>query len=155
MSVLRFDPFRDLDRLSEQMLGSAAGTRRVPRFMPMDLFKSGDHYVLLADLPGVDPGSIDIDVDNGTLTIRAERSSRSDDAIEWLASERFTGSFMRQISLGDGVDGESISASYDNGVLSVTIPLAEKAKRRKVDVAVNATHPDIVEGAVAQEQIAG
>ena len=153
MSVLRFDPFRDLDRMSEQLLGAPAGTRRVPRFMPMDLFKSGDHYVLLADLPGVDPGSIDIDVDNGTLTIRAERTSRSDDGVEWLASERFTGSFMRQISLGDGVDGNLISASYDNGVLSVTIPLAEKAKRRKIDVAVN-TQSDVIDGAVGQEQIA-
>ncbi len=151
MSVLRFDPFRDIDRLSEQLLGTPAGTRRVPRFMPMDLFKSGDHYVLLADLPGVDPGSIDIDVDNGTLTIRAERSSRSDDAIEWLASERFTGSFMRQISLGDGVDGDAISASYDNGVLSVTIPLAEKAKKRRIDVAVS-TVSDVIEGS-ATEQI--
>ena len=134
MSVLRFDPFRDMDRLSEQLLGTPVGSRRVPRFMPMDLFKSGDHYVVVADLPGVDPGSIDIDVDNGTLTIRAERSARSDDAIEWLASERFTGSFMRQISLGDGLDSDTISAHYDNGVLSVTIPVAEKAKRRKIDV---------------------
>ena len=150
MSVMRFDPFRDFDRLSEQLLGTPSGTRRAPRFMPMDLFKSGDHYVLLADLPGVDPGSIDIDVDNGTLTIRAERSSRSDEGVEWLASERFTGSFMRQISLGDGVDGDAISASYDNGVLSVTIPLAEKAKRRKIDVAVG-TGSDVIEGSLTEQ----
>ncbi len=153
MSVLRFDPFRDLDRISEQLLGAPAGTRRVPRFMPMDLFKAGDHYVLLADLPGVDPGSIDIDVDNGTLTIRAERTPRGDEEIEWLASERFTGAYMRQVSLGDGVDGDAISASYDNGVLSVTIPLAERAKRRRIDVAVS-ERSDVITSGVAQDQIA-
>ena len=134
MSVLRFDPFRDVDRLTEQLLGVPAGTRRAPRFMPMDLFKAEDHYVLLADLPGVDPGSVDVNVDGGTLTIRAERSARSDEAVEWISSERFTGSYMRQLSLGEGINAESISATYDNGVLSVTIPLAEKAKARKVEV---------------------
>ena len=145
MSVLRFDPFRDVDRLSEQLLGVPAGSRRAPRFMPMDLFKSGDHYVLLADLPGVDPGSVDVSVDNGTLTIRAERSGRSDDAVEWIASERFAGSYMRQLSLGEGINAADIAATYENGVLSVTIPLAEKAKPRKIDVATTA----------AQQAIAG
>lgn len=145
MSMLRFDPFRDIDRLSEQLFAAPAGTRRVPRFMPMDLFKSADHYVIVADLPGVDPGSIDVDVDNGTLTIRAERSPRSDDAVEWLASERLTGSFMRQIALGDGLDADGIGAHYENGVLSITIPVAEKAKRRKVEV-VTSTSPETVIG---------
>ena len=134
MPVLRFDPFRDLDRLAEQMLGAPAGSARVPRFMPMDLFRSGDHYVLTADLPGVDPGSIDVNADNGTLTIRAERSARSADSVEWLANERFTGSFMRQLSLGDGVDADAITATYDNGVLTLTIPLAEVAKPRRIEV---------------------
>lgn len=133
MPVLRFDPFRDLDRLAEQMLGAPAGSARVPRFMPMDLFRSGDHYVLTADLPGVDPGSIDVNADNGTLTIRAERSARSADSVEWLANERFTGSFMRQLSLGDGVDADAITATYDNGVLTLTIPLAEVAKPRRIE----------------------
>ncbi len=138
MSVLRFDPFRDVDRLSEQLLGVPVGSRRAPRFMPMDLFKSGDHYVLLADLPGVDPGSVDVSVDNGTLTIRAERSGRGDDAVEWIASERFAGSYMRQLSLGDGINAADIAATYENGVLSVSIPLAEKAKPRRIEVATNA-----------------
>ncbi len=138
MSVLRFDPFRDVDRLSEQLLGVPVGSRRVPRFMPMDLFKSGDHYVLLADLPGVDPGSVDVSVDNGTLTIRAERSGRGDDAVEWIASERFAGSYMRQLSLGEGINAADIAATYENGVLSVSIPLAEKAKPRRIEVATNA-----------------
>jgi HSP20 family protein len=72
--VLRFDPFRDIDRVTEQLLGVPAGTARAPRFMPMDLYRSGDHYVLHADLPGVDPGSVDVGVENGTLTIKAERT---------------------------------------------------------------------------------
>ncbi|MDO9485684.1 MAG: Hsp20/alpha crystallin family protein [Actinomycetota bacterium] len=137
MSVLRFDPFRDVDRLTEQLLGAPSGSQRVPRFMPMDLFKSGDHYVLLADLPGVDPGSVDVSVDNGTLTIRAERSGRSDDGIEWISSERFAGSYMRQLSLGDGINAAEIAATYEEGVLSISIPLAEKAKPRKIDIATS------------------
>jgi len=132
--VLRFDPFRDLDRMTEQLLGASSAAARVPRFMPMDLYRSGDHYVLHADLPGIDPGSVDVNVDNGTLTIRAERSSRTEQDVQWLTNERFTGTFQRQLSLGDGIDTEAISATYDNGVLSVTIPVAEKAKPRRIEV---------------------
>jgi HSP20 family protein len=148
MPVLRFDPFRDLDRMTEQLLGVPAGSPRAPRFMPMDLFRTGDHFVLTADLPGVDPGSIDVSVDGGTLTIRAERSARSDDSVEWIASERFTGSFMRQVTLGDGIDTGAIGATYDNGVLALTIPLAEVAKPRRIEVqtttpaTVIAAHPE-------------
>jgi len=104
--------------------------------MPMDLYRSGDHYVLHADLPGIDPGTVDVSVDNGTLTIRAERSSRTDDGVEWLASERFTGSYMRQLALGDGIDADRIGATYENGVLTLTLPVAEKAKPRRIDIAV-------------------
>jgi HSP20 family protein len=103
--------------------------------MPMDLCKIDDHYVLTADLPGVDPGSVDVNVDNGTLTISAHRTARSDESVQWLAYERFFGSYRRQLSLGDGVDSDKISATYENGVLTVTIPLSEKAKPRKIDVA--------------------
>jgi len=134
MAVLRFDPFRDLDRLTEQMLGVPVGSARAPRFMPMDLYRSGDHYVLHADLPGVDPGSVDVSVDNGTLTLRAERSARTDESVQWLTSERFTGAYMRQLSLGDGVDADRIAATYENGVLTVTIPLAEKVKPRRIQI---------------------
>ncbi len=97
-------------------------------------YRSGDHYVLHADLPGIDPGSIDIGIDNNTLTIKAERTARSEDGVQWIASERFTGSFLRQLSLGDGIDSAAISASYENGVLTVTIPVADKAKPRKVQI---------------------
>ena len=144
MAVLRFDPFRELDRMSEQLLGLPAGSPRVPRFMPMDLYRSGDHYVLHADLPGVDPGSVDVSVDNGTLTIRAQRSSRTEDGVEWLASERFTGTYMRQLALGDGIDADRIGATYENGVLTLTLPLAEKDKPRRIDVAVTGDAPVVL-----------
>lgn len=132
--MLRFDPFSDIDSMTKQLLGLGTDTGRVPRFMPVDLYKSGDHYVLLADLPGVDPGSVDVSVDNGTLTLTAERSARSDEGVQWLTSERFSGRFRRQLTLGEGIDTEHISASYDNGVLSVTIPVAERARPRKVEI---------------------
>ena len=152
MAVLRFDPFRDLDRLTEQMLGVPVGSARTPRFMPMDLYRSGDHYVLHADLPGVDPGSVDVSVDNGTLTIRAERSARSEESMEWLTSERFTGSYMRQLSLGDGIDAERIAATYENGVLTVTIPVAEKAKPRRIQVDTSAA-PTVITGSAEHREV--
>src|SRR4051794_2538129 len=135
-AVLRFDPFRDFDRVTEQLLGVPSGTARAPRFMPMDLYRSGDHYVLHADLPGIDPGSVDVDVQNNTLTIKAERSERTEDGVQWISSERFTGTYLRQIALGDGIDAEKIRATYANGVLTVTLPVAERAKPRKVAISV-------------------
>ncbi|MEV5837427.1 Hsp20/alpha crystallin family protein [Nocardia sp. NPDC052112] len=132
--MLRFDPFHDIDTVARQLLGESVGSSRVPRFMPMDLFKAGDHYVLNADLPGVDPGSVDVSVDNGTLTLRAQRSLPSDEGVQWIASERFAGTYMRQLSLGDNVDADKISATYNNGVLSVTLPIAEKAKPRRIEI---------------------
>ncbi len=125
-----FDPFRELDRVASSLLDQAQG----PRLMPMDLFRDGDHYVLNADLPGIDPGSVDVDVDGQLLTIRAERTPRSQEGVKWLAHERPTGSFLRQLTLGEGIDSSRISATYENGVLSVTIPVAERAKPRKIEV---------------------
>jgi HSP20 family protein len=152
--VLRFDPFRDIDRLAEQVLGAQAGSARAPRLMPMDLYRSGDHYVVHADLPGVDPGSIDVSVDNNTLTIKAERTGRTEDTVDWIASERFTGTYMRQLSLGDGVDAEHISATYHNGVLTVSIPVAEKAKPRRIQVSAPADQT-VIEGSPVQSDVAG
>jgi HSP20 family protein len=102
--------------------------------MPMDLYRSGDHYVLHADLPGVDPGSVDVGVENGTLTIKAQRSPRTEDGVQWIASERFTGTYLRQLSLGDNIDADAITATYNNGVLTVTIQVAERAKARRIEV---------------------
>jgi len=127
--AMNFDPFRELDRLAGSLLDT-----RAPRLMPIDLFRDGDHYVLAADLPGIDPGSVDIDVDGQLLTIRAERTLGKGDGVKWLARERQGGSFLRQLSLGQGVDTERIAATYENGVLSVTIPVSERAKPRKIEV---------------------
>ncbi|MDF2824778.1 MAG: heat-shock protein Hsp20 [Mycobacterium sp.] len=132
--MLRFDPFGDIDSVTRALLSSQTGSTRTPRFMPMDLYKVDDHYVLTADLPGVDPGSVDVNVDNGTLTLTAHRSARSEDTVQWLANERFSGTYRRQLSLGDGVDVAGINATYENGVLTVTIPLAERAKARRIEV---------------------
>ncbi|MCA0216922.1 MAG: Hsp20/alpha crystallin family protein [Actinobacteria bacterium] len=141
MAVL-FDPFRELDRVAANLLDARQG----PRLMPIDLYRDGDHYILNADLPGIDPGSVDVDVDGQLLTIRAERTPRSQDGVKWLAHERPSGSFLRQLNLGDGIATDQISATYDNGVLSVMIPVSEKAKPRKVAVtASSAVEPVAVE----------
>ncbi|MGV0812151.1 Hsp20/alpha crystallin family protein [Mycolicibacterium boenickei] len=141
--MLRFDPFSDLDTLTRSLLAGDTGAARTPRFMPMDLCKIGDHYVLTADLPGVDPGSVDVDVDNGTLTISAHRTARSEESVQWLANERFFGKYRRQLSLGDGIDTSAISATYENGVLTVTIPVAERARPRRIEVAHGADRKSI------------
>jgi HSP20 family protein len=128
--AMSFDPFSELDRLTGNLLQFRTGSR----FMPVDLFRDGDRYLLTADLPGVDPGSIDVDVDGQLLTIRADRTSGEHVGVKWLARERPFGSYVRQFSLGEGVDSARISASYDNGVLSVMIPISEKAKPRKIEI---------------------
>ncbi|MET0716607.1 MAG: Hsp20/alpha crystallin family protein, partial [Mycetocola sp.] len=123
-------PFAEFDRLTAGLLGARSG----PRVMPVDLYRDADQYVLNADLPGVDPGSVDIDVDGQLLTIRAQRTAGSAQGVKWLAQERPAGSYLRQFSIGEGVDSSAISATYDNGVLSVIIPVSEKAKPRRIEV---------------------
>jgi HSP20 family protein len=105
-----------------------------PRLMPMDLSRDADRYVLNADLPGIDPASVDIDVDGQLLSIRAERPAPATDGVTWIARERSTGTFLRRFTLGQNVDTSNISANYENGVLSVVIPVAERAKPRKIAV---------------------
>ena len=105
-----------------------------PRLMPMDLYRDADNYVLSADLPGIDPQSVDVDVDGQLLSIRAERTTPTRDGVRWIARERSAGSYLRRFTLGQGIDTAHISASYDNGVLSVVLPVSEKAKPRKVEV---------------------
>ncbi|WP_122818819.1 Hsp20/alpha crystallin family protein [Nocardioides pantholopis] len=123
------DPFRDFDRLTQQLLGSASR----PTVMPMDAWREGDRFVIEFDLPGVSPESIDLDVERNVLTVGAERPGRSEDG-EMLASERPRGSFSRQLVLGDNLDLERIEASYDAGVLRLVVPVAERAKPRKIEV---------------------
>jgi HSP20 family protein len=102
--------------------------------MPMDLYRDADGYVLNADLPGIDPDTVDVDVDGQLLSIRAERAARTQGEVRWIARERSTGSYLRRFTLGQGIDTAHISAKYDNGVLSVVLPITEKAKPRKVEV---------------------
>ncbi len=128
--AMTFDPISQLDRFAASVLDSV----RAPRVMPVDLFRDGDRYVMTADLPGMDPGSIDVDVDGSLLTIRAQRTGDSREGVRWLARERNAGTFLRQFTLGDGLDVDGISAHYENGVLSVIIPVSERAKPRKIAV---------------------
>ncbi|WP_460775989.1 Hsp20/alpha crystallin family protein [Microbacterium sp. GXF7504] len=133
-----YDPLRDLERFANTFFD---GARRGPRQMPMDLYRDGDHYVLSADLPGIDPGSVDVDVDGQLLTIRAERTLHAGDGVSWITRERTAGTFLRQLSLGQGLDTERIAATYRNGVLTVTIPVSEQAKPRKVQVVTETDTP--------------
>lgn len=129
------DPFREFDRLTNQILG----TTNRPAVMPMDAWREGDRFVLEFDLPGVSLDSIDLDVERNVLTVRAERVARNGDW-EMLATERPRGVFSRQLVLGDNLDLEQIEASYEGGVLRLIVPVAEKAKPRKIEIA--ATHDD-------------
>jgi len=123
------DPFRDFDRLAQQLLG----TNSRPAVMAMDAWREGDTFILEFDLPGAARDSIDLDIERNVLTVRAERSTRTTDW-ERLASERPTGQFSRQLVLGDNLDLERIEASYTDGVLRLAIPVAEKAKPRKIEI---------------------
>jgi HSP20 family protein len=131
--LMRTDPFRELDRLTQQVFG-AEGTPARPSVMPMDAWRAGDTFQVEFDLPGVDPDSIDLDVERNVVTVRAQRPARTGDA-ELIAAERPRGVFSRQLILGDNLDTEKIAASYDAGVLTLKIPVAEKAKPRKITVA--------------------
>lgn len=129
--LMRFDPFRELDRLSQEVLSS---TNRRNSAMPLDAYRQGDTFKVTFDLPGVDPSSIDLTVEKNVLTVRAERAWSWDDGVEVLVNERPQGTFSRQLFLGDTLDAANISADYDQGVLTVSIPVAEVAKPRKVEV---------------------
>ena len=123
------DPFRDLDRLTQQFFG----TTNRPAVMPMDAWREGDRFVIEFDLPGIARESIDLDVERNVLTVRAERVARNGDW-EMLASERPRGVFSRQLVLGDNLDLEHIEAAYESGVLRLTVPVAERAKPRKIEI---------------------
>jgi len=133
MVLMRTDPFRELDRLSQQVFGTAAR----PAFMPMDAWREDDHFVVEFDLPGVDTDSIDLDVERNVLTVRADRPMRETGG-ELVASERPRGVFSRQLILGDNLDLDKVTATYDAGVLRLQIPVAERAKPRKISIETSA-----------------
>ncbi|MGK2876808.1 MAG: Hsp20/alpha crystallin family protein [Nocardioides sp.] len=134
MLLRNTDPFRDFDRLTQQLLG----TTNRPVAMPMDAWREGDRFVIEFDLPGVTPESIDLDVERNVLTVRAERLPRNGDW-QMLANERPRGSFSRQLVLGDNLDLERIDASFEAGVLRLAVPVAERAKPRKIEISTTDT----------------
>ena len=127
----RYDPIQEMDRLMNQVFGTAA---RGGGALPMDLYRDGDSYILHVDLPGADPGTIDVNVEDQTLTIRAERTPRTQSDVQWLLRERPSGTFARQLTVGRGLALDAISATYSDGVLTLTIPVAEEAKPRRIEV---------------------
>ncbi|MET7597598.1 Hsp20/alpha crystallin family protein [Streptomyces sp. NPDC005481] len=137
--LMRTDPFRELDRLTQQVLGTAAK----PAAMPMDAFRVGDTFVVELDLPGVAPESIDLDVERNVLTVRAERRPSAEQNAEVVITERPAGMFSRQLFLGETLDTERIDASYEAGVLRLTIPVAEQAKPRKITISGGDTRKQI------------
>ncbi|MFW6720698.1 Hsp20/alpha crystallin family protein [Streptomyces sp. MAR4 CNY-716] len=131
--LMRTDPFRELDRLAQQLVGPGTWSR--PSAMPMDAYRDGDEYLVTFDIPGVTADAIDIDVERNMLTVRAERRpvAKSED-VQMELSERPLGVFSRQIMLADTLDTERIQADYDAGVLTLRIPIAERAKPRKISI---------------------
>ena len=130
MMLMRTDPFRDLDRWTQQVLGTAAR----PAVMPMDAWREGDEFIVELDLPGVTEDSLNLDVERNVLTVHAERPGLNQDR-EMVAAERPRGVFSRQLFLGETLDADQIQASYHDGVLRLSIPVAEKAKPRRIKVA--------------------
>jgi HSP20 family protein len=133
--LMRTDPFRELDRLTQQVLGNA-GTWSRPTAMAMDAYRDGDRFVVAFDLPGVSPEAIELDVERNVLTVKAERRPIvTGDQVEMQVAERPLGVFSRQLFLGDTLDTENIEAGYEAGVLTLRIPIAERAKPRKIAIA--------------------
>ncbi len=127
--LMRTDPFRDLDRSTQQVLGTAAR----PAAMPMDAWRAGEEFFVEFDLPGIQEDSLDLDIERNVVTVRARRPD-VDPGREMLATERPRGVFSRQLVLGDNLDTDNIAASYEGGVLRLRIPVAEKAKPRKIAI---------------------
>ena len=128
--LMRTDPFRELDRLSQQVFGTPAR----PAAMPIDAYRDGEEFVVHFDLPGVEASSIDLTVEKNVLTVHAERTRPSTEGTELLIAERPQGNFSRQLFLGETLDTDRIAASYANGVLTLRVPVAERAKPRRVEI---------------------
>ena len=133
-----YDPFREIGRLFNSTLRAPSSVA-----MPMDLYRTKDSFIARIDLPGVDPETIDIDVEDRTMTVRAERSNGVEEDVEWLTRERSTGTYARQLTLGHSVAVDRIEADYSDGVLTLTIPVADEAKPRKVQVTRSGTSHQI------------
>lgn len=141
--LMRTDPFRELDRLTQQVFGTT-GTWSRPTAMPMDAYRDGDQFVVAFDLPGVDPDGIELDVERNVLTVKAERRPiATGERVEMQVAERPLGAFSRQLFLGDTLDTDRIDAHYHAGVLTLRIPIAEKAKPRKISISGGSDRKEI------------
>ncbi len=145
--LMRTDPFRDLDRVAQQMFGTASR----PAAMPLDAFRKGDQFVALFDLPGVGAESIDLTVERNVLTVHAERAGTNGEEVEMLIGERPSGTFSRQLILAETLDTDHIEADYDDGVLRLRIPVREQAKPRRVDINVGASDSVPIEASASTE----
>jgi HSP20 family protein len=143
--LMRTDPFRELDRLAQAVFG-ANGTRSHPEILPMDAYRQGEQFIVHIDLPGVDPSAIDINVERNVLTVKAERKPAYGEDIELQANERPRGTFSRQLFFSESLDTNRVEASYDAGVLTLRIPVAEKAKARKIEITTGG-EPKVIETA--------
>ena len=143
--LMRFDPFRDVERLTQQ----AWGTQNRSPVMPMDAYRQGQEFIVHFDLPGVDPASIELTVEKNVLTVTAERSFPPRDGQELVVAERPQGTFTRQLFLGESLNPDGIQAGYEDGVLTVTIPVAEQAKPRKVEISAGGGQQAIQAGSQA------
>jgi HSP20 family protein len=141
MTVLRFDPFQEFDRLSRQMLGTGRG----PRSMPMEAYRRGDQFFIHLDLPGVVPDDMQLTVERNVVAVRAERRPLWQEGDEVLVDETPQGTFGRQLFLGDNLDAGRLEASFDQGILTLTIPVAEQAKPRRIQVSAKSRGPQPVE----------
>src|SRR3954468_4560700 len=141
--LLRWDPFREPDRLTEPAYRGLPQTA----VLPMDAYRQGESFVIHFDLPGADPETIDLTIEKNVLTVKAQRTWERTEGDEVVVAERRHGSFQRQLFLGETLDTDHVDARYDNGVLTVIIPLAERAKARKVDISVGHNEPKAVEAA--------
>ena len=147
--LMRTDPFRDFDRLAQQALGTPAR----PAAMPIDAYRQGDEFVVEFDLPGVDTASIELTVEKNVLTVHADRRRSAGDGVEMLVGERPHGTFSRQLFLGESLDTEAIAADYTDGVLTLRLPVAEKAKPRRVPINLAQKSPAAIDA--RSEDLAG
>ena len=131
--LMRTDPFRELDQWTRQLFGQQGPWSRAT-VMPVDAYRDGDQFIVRVDLPGLDPGSIDVGVERNVLTVRAERKPTIGEGVEVQVAERPSGAFARQLFLSEALDTEHIQASYDAGVLTLRIPVAEHTRPRKIEI---------------------
>lgn len=148
--LMRYDPFREIDRLTSSLFDQT----RVPRSMPMDAYRQGDHLMVHLDLPGVEPDSIDLTVERNVLNVAARRSFDRTDSDELIVSERPQGVFSRQVFLGEGMDTDRLEADYRNGVLTIKVPVLESARPRRVPISAGDSGHRTIEAEATEETVA-